>query len=98
MSDDPRLVAARCHARTTHIAERMNRSEFVCIFKEGHSGLHYSNEAWVEGHPQSVLEVVRWGTQEQLDAETRTTCARCGNPGPLNSSGWCQDCASPVYT
>lgn len=69
---DPRLVAERCHARTTHSGDALRPSEYVCMFLAGHDGLHYSDEMWVDGHRRPVMasEVVRWGTQDQLDQET----------------------------
>lgn len=46
----------------------------------------------------------KWSLTARL-AELRTaahraaeTCVRCGDTGPFNSRGWCQDCASPNYT
>lgn len=67
---DPRFVAPRCHARITD-GERLRRHTWVCMFAEGHSGMHYSNEAWPDGCSEPVQsdEVFRWGTQVELIAE-----------------------------
>lgn len=70
---DPRFVEQRCHERMNRAGDYMRRSEFVCMFVQGHAGLHYSKEMWVEGQPTllEAHEVVRWGSQEQLEQEVQ---------------------------